>query len=481
MDPQQKQKKFSYKDILCKAIETIWTNKDYIEWLKKGSDPVVASKVLTMDISNAQRLHFNNIHLFTNLKSLKIIGNITHVFIPETIKQLKNLEILNLCMCMVPNDALFECTALIDLKISSSFFVHVHNENHTVYSYNLSENIQNLTNLKNLYVKQCSLSTIPTQIGNLKNLQYLDLSNNSISVLPTELSLCENLVSLNMDSNILTTFPIELLILQKLKLINVKTNYIINENLFDSFKVNGTVIEYSLRRRLVGPGIINVGWDDDDIYYTDHYDDDDFDDDDYYYVQEQKFYRTTYDSSETVHDSGVQTGLRQAITYLLTNQYSNETLSKVREKVQSNDSLNNIAKQILLSYLNSMWESTCLDDRGIRHKFWTIAKCVYSTVENNIHKEEIFNIMNKELEEGIYKCQMGRLSRLVNCLSGFDENVLLGIDENSQISNIITNTISKLRTKNIYTKELCKETVTNDLISRGFDQDVVNEWIQYIE
>ena len=80
--------------------------------------------------------------------------------------------------------------------------------------------------------------------------------------------------------------------------------------------------------------------------------------------------------------------------------------------------------------------------------------------------------MDSELKDSNCKRFTGRLSRLVNCLNGFDEN----ISDNEQISNII------LLIKDKYTDILqIKEEVRNELIERGYSTKVINTWVDYIE
>jgi reverse gyrase len=75
------------------------------------------------------------------------------------------------------------------------------------------------------------------------------------------------------------------------------------------------------------------------------------------------------------------------------------------------------------------------------------------------------------------KCFTGRLSRLVNCLNGFDERVSVVISDKQEILNVI------IKVRNMYVDniEKQKEIVMKELLERGYSEDVINEYIFYLE
>ena len=62
---------------------------------------------------------------------------------------------------------------------------------------------------------------------------------------------------------------------------------------------------------------------------------------------------------------------------------------------------------------------------------------------------EIQKRMNEEMLDSECKCFTGRISRLVNCLSGYSDKVVIQISENEEINNIISVIINKRRLKTI--------------------------------
>ena len=57
---------------------------------------------------------------------------------------------------------------------------------------------------------------------------------------------------------------------------------------------------------------------------------------------------------------------------------------------------------------------------------------------------EIQKKLNEEMQESEYKCFTGRISRLVNCLSGYSDKVEIKISEYEEISNIIAISLNYL-------------------------------------
>jgi hypothetical protein len=77
------------------------------------------------------------------------------------------------------------------------------------------------------------------------------------------------------------------------------------------------------------------------------------------------------------------------------------------------------------------------------------------------------------------KCFTGRITRLVNCLNGLSDLVKINISDNQQIGNIII--IIKEQLRDIYTIKRHKELVKNELEERGYNETIINEWLDYIE
>ena len=91
---------------------------------------------------------------------------------------------------------------------------------------------------------------------------------------------------------------------------------------------------------------------------------------------------------------------------------------------------------------------------------------------------EIKKRMNEEMQDSECKCFTGRISRLVNCLSGYSDKVRIQISENEEISNILSVIINKREMKTI---EILKEEVNLALKERGYVDEKIKVWLEYVE
>jgi hypothetical protein len=85
---------------------------------------------------------------------------------------------------------------------------------------------------------------------------------------------------------------------------------------------------------------------------------------------------------------------------------------------------------------------------------------LWSYIVKNEHKDEILKRLIQELEEMSGTCSSGFVSRLVNCLSGFGEDITVGISFEEQL---IGNFIGRL---NAYTRKIDDEKFRNKNILR---------------
>jgi hypothetical protein len=91
---------------------------------------------------------------------------------------------------------------------------------------------------------------------------------------------------------------------------------------------------------------------------------------------------------------------------------------------------------------------------------------------------EIQKRLNEEMQESECKCFTGRISRLVNCLSGYSDKVNIQITENEEINNIISVIMSKRGLKTI---AILKEEMRVALTERGYSDEKIAEWLEYVD
>ena len=91
-------------------------------------------------------------------------------------------------------------------------------------------------------------------------------------------------------------------------------------------------------------------------------------------------------------------------------------------------------------------------------------------------QKEIKVRINEEMSDSICKCFTGRLSRIVNSLSGYSDKVIIKISDAEEIGNVIT-----LMTKKYDEIDDIKLNVEKELSERGYTKEVIDEWISYID
>jgi hypothetical protein len=84
--------------------------------------------------------------------------------------------------------------------------------------------------------------------------------------------------------------------------------------------------------------------------------------------------------------------------------------------------------------------------------------------------------INEEMLDGLCMCFTGRISRLVNSLSGLSEKVSIKISENEEISNIII-----LANKKYKKIEEIKDYVKKEMKERLYNDSIIEEWLSYID
>jgi len=114
------------------------------------------------------------------------------------------------------------------------------------------------------------------------------------------------------------------------------------------------------------------------------------------------------------------------------------------------------------------------DDNTVYHNLGTY-KEVYQAVWIEIQKlAGDYQItakqrLQEELDESKSRCYVGKLTRLVNCLSGLSDKVSIQISKNEEISNIV-----------IHFKSQGKERVIQELHERGYTDEEISEWIEHL-
>ena len=398
-----------------------------------------------------------------SLLELDLSCNQINIVCPE-IGQLKNLQELNLSINQINNvcPEIGQLQNLRALILSNNYISHVSPEigllqnlrGLILSSNNISHVFPEIVELQNLQRLNLScngnhITNICSEIMLLQNLQILDLSHNKITQIPNEIGQLRNLQWLNLCYNKITQICHEIGQLQKLQKLfldnnqitiiptNIPTNIMGNHSNYIAIhyiaKHNIPCVQRFLNQTQIG-GTINI-----------------------------------YNDDENIHKSSIKT-IKNSIFNLFNTYYEiNEMNNYIEDLV-----LTIKTKQLITKYISIKWTNL---------HFGCTFEEIFKAIWNEIctlqidSQNKVKNRLNEEIDNSECKCYTGCISRLVNCLSGYSNKVLMKLSDAELIGNIIGLVKSKYIDSDIDT---IKKIITDELIEYNFDQDVIEEWISYI-
>jgi hypothetical protein len=312
---------------------------------------------------------------------------------------------------------LFELNSLTYLNLTGNKLVDIPKE------------IGQLTSLTGLYLGYNQLVNIPKEIGQLSSLTKLYLYNNQLVAIPKEIGQLSSLTKLYLWINQLTSLPIELMQLRQ-----VEINY------------SNNLIEY------IPPNLLR------------------------FLKYDRNDYQKVYSDGQNVHNHSIQDSISKSINYIM-NQKPTLSVKQLSDFIIQNKYLSEPTKQLLFEYS----ENPDIHGRfGI--SFSELLLNVLSLIEDQHqdNKEVIFAIMNQEMADAQCKCFTGRIGRLVNCLNGFDPNIIIQISNSEQIGNIIALIQRRIVKDGTYSIRNHQDLVRKELLERGYDDTVINDWVDAI-
>uniref|UniRef100_A0A669D7S7 Leucine rich repeat containing 7 n=1 Tax=Oreochromis niloticus TaxID=8128 RepID=A0A669D7S7_ORENI len=229
-----------------RTLEELYLDANQIEELPKQLFNCQALKKLSMPDNDLSNLP-TTIASLVNLKELDISKNGIQEF-PDNIKCCKGLSVVEASVNPITKlpDGFTQLLNLTQLFLNDAFLEYLPanfgrlsklrilelRENHlktmpkmSVFLFTCQpEVLEQIHNLKELWLDNNSLQTIPGSIGKLRQLRYLDLAKNRIETLDADISGCEALEDLLLSSNMLQHLPDSIGMLKKLTTLKVDDN-----------------------------------------------------------------------------------------------------------------------------------------------------------------------------------------------------------------------------------------------------------------
>jgi len=189
-----------------------------------------------------------------------------------------------------------------------------------------------------------------------------------------------------------------------------------------------------------------------------------------------------YNDAQSVHKSSIQATFIKALNSLLGGRVIiNDTMHEtILNQIREDSDLTEKAKEQVVEYdknteLHSTLQLTC---KEILCLVWNR---ISGSVQGEENGDEIKKILSEEMDEADCMCFTGRITRLVNSLNGFFPDINIEINSTEQIGNIMTIIRNKLNNENRYSIALFKDELSEALIERQYEQNVIDEWLDYIE
>jgi hypothetical protein len=379
------------------------------------------------ELSSLTELDLGNNHLVDIPKEIGQLSSLTQLYlnsnqlvaIPKEISQLSKLTELYLFnneLVKIPKE-IGQLSSLTHLDLYNNRLVDIPKE------------IGQLSSLRELYLGNNQLVAIPKEIGQLSSLTTLNLFNNQLSNIPKEIGQLRSLVRLDLWNNKLISLPIELIQLRQ------------------------AIIFYSCNPiEYIPPNLLR-------------------------FLQRDRIdYQKVYSDGQNVHNHSIQDGISKSINYIMSHKPIIKT-EQLNNFIIQNKYLSEPTRQLLFEYSDNP------DIHSLFGIFFSeLLLNVFNLIEDQHqdNKEVIYSILNTEMADAQCKCFTGRISRLVNCLNGFDPNIIIHISNSEQIGNIIGLIQQQLETSGTYSVQTHKDLVRKELLERRYDDKVIIEWVDAI-
>ena len=439
---------------LPSSVQKLWLHNNYITKIEN-----LPSSVQKLYLSNNRITKIEN--LPSSLQELSLANNlITKIEnLPDLIQNLyiDNNEITkienlpeNLQILCLENNEITKIENLPEnlqyLNLNNNQITKIENLSDSLVKLNLSYNqitkIENLPDsLQELWLDNNQITKIENLSGNLQKLYIHNNQITKIENLPETLqtlylydnqitkieNLPENLQKLELSHNQLLELPLSLLELRQISMFEHYDNPI--ENIHP-------LVQRWLKR--LNRGTIGGN-------------------------------NKVYSDEQNIHTSSIQKSFRESLGNLLKDK-NILALDKCKKYVLECDKLEEPVKRELLNYC----------DDGTEHsvylvKFDEVFQYVISRIIKHPESSEMFKILNEEIKDTICKCFTGRMTRLVNVLNGFYDDISIQIGSNEQISNII------IMLKEKYEGDELVKQVREAMKEREYDNETIEEWLTFLE
>ena len=395
-------------------LQELYLNENQLTEIKENIfDRLTNLRTLDLGVNRLAEIKEHVFDRLTNLKHLYLNGNKLTEIKETTFDRLTNLQTLNLNsnkLTEIKENAFHGLINLQTLSLCGNKSIEI------------TENaFHGLTNLQELYLGENQLTEIKENIfDSLTNLRTLDLGMNRLAeIKETTFDRLINLQELLLNNNNLKSLPLSILNCRRLQYLIYHNNEI-------------NIIDIRIQRLI-----------DRMQNYNNH---------------------GVFNDSQNVHSSSIQKSVKESINNLMKDSFTCEKKFIIETLLTSK--LECISS--LLSYLDDKdYHSTLL------LTFYDVFVKVFGRISNSPHKEELMRRLDEEMMESKDKCFTGRITRLLNVLNGFYEDIQITISNNERISAIILSTLDGQEMSDEL-REICRA----KLKDIGIEDEEIEVWLR---
>ena len=359
----------------------------------------------------------------------------------------------------------FHDTLNCNISYDDIIFISV-TTNHTIHMNTFPNNLKELyitnsncitfvipeitaSNIRIISLDYTNLHQVP-DISNCQQLTKFTLTHSNVSNFDTILPI--SLIELNLRWNVLTNKTFDFTKIASLQKLDVNNNYFTTHNLPQENQSKYSFLQQNTYIHKIITNAANI----DDIR-VDHYP---------YNVNIRRRrdpdppipnisppIRNIFDTSQTVHLSSVTISVAKSLCiikeYIKTNNYivHDVTLKQIKKYIKNKDILEFLETNFKIKIVHTVTESTY---KNLFNLIWCVAI-------NHIDKLLVIDRIAIEITDSISYCFTGKINRLVNSLTGFLDDVHIGISNNEQLQLYFQQIIRRINNKTLdYIDGLCE-------------------------
>ena len=204
--------------------------------------------------------------------------------------------------------------------------------------------------------------------------------------------------------------------------------------------------------------------------------------------------QSVYNNGQNVHDQTINNDVVKSINNILDTKLILRTVKQCLQDFNSiinSDAYNfNIKEDIENIYRTPIEKLEYLCNLEYKHSvidltFGQLFIYVWNRIRQSSYHIDIIKILLSELDEMISVCFTGRISRLINCLNGYDNAVKIGISITAQIQakyNLISKELNQKYDNDSIEYNIIFKYKLYDLLKEiDINEDLINVWTEPFE